>query len=89
MTEAKVRKLHRHLGIVLVGFLALQGVTGLLLAWGDLTKVETLSQLAGAIHFGWNPWGSVYRILLSLATAAQGLTGIAIYLWIRGRMQKG
>lgn len=89
MTEATVRRCHRQLGIILVWFLAVQGASGLLLAVGSLADAPTLFRVMGPIHYGWDPLGSVYRIILTLATAAQGLSGIIIFSQIRSRMKRG
>ena len=90
MSEAGWRKFHRNNGIILVWFLALQAVTGLLLTLGDLGAAEASGwfKTMAVIHHEWNPLGSYYRILLALATAAQGLTGVIIYSLIRKRMKK-
>ncbi len=88
MQEVALRKFHRSNGIILVWFLALQAVTGLLLALGALMGTpdsSTWFSVMAAIHHEWNPIGSIYRILLSLVTALQGVTGIIIYFKIRAR----
>ena len=33
-----------------------------------------------SIHADWDPWGSIYRVVLGLATAMQGVLGIMIFL---------
>jgi hypothetical protein len=91
MLEANIRKIHRTVGIYLVGFLALQALTGLFIALGTLmgTPWETFWFKAIAwIHHEWNPVGSVYRILLGALTVGQGLGGLAIYLLMRSRLNK-
>jgi len=91
MLEAQARKIHRSLGIYLVGFLALQAVTGLFISLGTLmdTPRETFWFAAVAwIHHQWNPVGSVYRILLGALAAAQGLGGLIIYMLMRARQPK-
>jgi hypothetical protein len=35
MLEAKIRKMHRTVGVYLVGFLILQAITGLFISLGD------------------------------------------------------
>jgi hypothetical protein len=86
MKETEVRKFHRSLGIVAVWFLVVQAVTGLLLAaFGD--GGSFIGAMA-AIHHEWNPVGSVYRVILALATTAQGVSGIIIYFLMRKRMRK-
>jgi hypothetical protein len=91
MLEAKVRKIHRTVGIYLVGFLALQLVTGLFIALGTLydSPRDTFGFAAMAwIHHQWNPVGSVYRILLGVMGVAQGLGGVAIYRLMRARQSQ-
>jgi hypothetical protein len=87
MTELELRKFHRNWGIFLVPFLALQGVSGLALSLSDLVRAPQSEFLAllGVLHHGWNPLGSLYRILLSLATAVQGISGIILFVFIRSR----
>lgn len=91
MQEAKVRKFHRVLGIIVVWFLMGQVFTGLILSLGEITPVgipQGLDHLLGTLHFGWNPLGSVYRLVLALATFAQGISGLIIYFMIRARSRK-
>ncbi len=87
MTELELRKFHRCWGIYLVAFLALQAVSGLALSIGDLVRASQSDFLAllGVLHHGWNPLGSLYRILLSLATAVQGISGIILFVFILSR----
>jgi hypothetical protein len=91
MTEVGLRKFHRYWGICLVTFLAIQAVTGLILAIGDLAlgapHGEFLLAIA-AIHQDWNPIGSIYRIILALATAVQGISGIVLFLVILSRTRQ-
>ncbi len=91
MLEANVRKIHRTVGVYLVGFLALQALTGLFISLGTLmdTPRETFWFAAMAwIHHEWNPVGNVYRILLGALVTAQGLGGLVIYLLMRSRLRK-
>ncbi|MFA5112099.1 MAG: hypothetical protein WC443_11875 [Desulfobaccales bacterium] len=91
MLEAKVRKMHRTMGVYLLGFLALQVITGLFIAWGTLLDNPGNSfwfAAAAWIHHDWNPVGSVFRIILAALTIGQGLGGLAIYLLMRARQQK-
>jgi|WetSurMetagenome_2_1015567.scaffolds.fasta_scaffold299255_2 hypothetical protein len=91
MLEANIRKIHRTVGIYLVGFLALQALTGLFISWGTLmgTPGESFWFKAMAwIHHEWNPVGSVYRIVLGALAVGQGLGGLAIYLLMRSRSNK-
>jgi hypothetical protein len=91
MLEANVRKIHRTVGIYLVGFLALQLASGLFISLDTLMGTPGDSMWLGVmawIHHGWNPVGSVYRILLGALALAQGLGGVIIYLLIRARLTK-
>lgn len=88
MKEVKVRKFHRILGIIVVWFLMGQVFTGLILSCGEITPgglPQGLDHLLGTLHFGWNPLGSVYRLILALSVFAQGISGIIIYFMIRAR----
>ncbi len=91
MQEGGLRKLHRSSGIILVWFLAIQAVTGLLLSLGWLLGTPDSSpwfSLMATLHHEWNPVGSIYRILLALLTAWQGITGIIIFSLIRARTRQ-
>lgn len=91
MKEVKVRHFHRRLGMVVVWFLLAQVLTGLALSLGELRTGGApmwLDQFLGALHFGGNPLGGVYRLVLALATIAQGISGIIIYRQIRARSRK-
>ncbi len=87
MKEVSVRKFHRRLGIVVVWFLAIQAVTGLLLSAFGEWKSPLMAAMA-TIHHEWNPAGDIYRVILALATAAQGILGIVIFKMMRARMKK-
>jgi hypothetical protein len=91
MLEANIRKMHRTVGIYLVGFLALQALTGLFISLWTLTGSPGdgfwFTAMAW-IHHEWNPVGSVYRILLGALAVGQGLGGLAIYLLMRSRLNK-
>lgn len=91
MQEVEVRKIHRTLGIIIVWFLAIQVLTGLLIALGALMgtpdEASWLSSVK-AVHWDWNPLGSILRLVLGLATLAQGIGGIIIYRMIQARMAK-
>ncbi len=91
MLEANIRRIHRTVGIYLVGFLALQALTGLFISLWTLMGAPGdgfwLTAMAW-IHHEWNPAGSVYRILLGALAAGQGLGGLAIYLLMRPRLNK-
>ncbi len=90
MLEATFRRIHRTFGMYLVGFLALQAVTGLFLALGTLS--ETMNTwwfaLMGTIHHGWHTIGSAYRVLLAVLTLGQAAGGVIIYLLMRARQKK-
>jgi hypothetical protein len=91
MLEATIRKIHRTAGIYVVGFLAIQTLTGLFIALGTLmgTSREPFWFAAMAwIHHNWDPVGSAYRILLGALVVGQGLGGVAIYLLMRARQKK-
>ena len=91
MLEANIRKIHRTAGIYLVGFLAIQAITGLFISLGILTGAPGDSlwfRVMASIHHEWNPVGSVYRILLGGLVIGQGLGGLAIYLLMRSRLHK-
>ncbi len=91
MQEANIRKIHRTVGVYLVVFLAIQAITGLLIALGTLmgTPGDSLwFTIVAWIHHEWNPVGSVYRILLGALTIGQGLGGLTIYLLMRSRLKK-
>jgi hypothetical protein len=49
---------------------------------GRLASLDTSSlyNVLYSIHAGWNPIGSIYRVVLGLATAMQGALGIMIFL---------
>lgn len=91
MKEAAVRKVHRHLGYIVVWFLAAQAFTGLILTIGGMSPGGSptwLYNIFSTLHFGLNPLGGMYRILLVLATLAQGISGIMIYRMIQTRTRK-
>jgi succinate dehydrogenase/fumarate reductase cytochrome b subunit len=82
MNAAKVRTFHRRLGISIAFFLLIQAVAGMLMSLGRLASLD-MSQpynFLYTLHAGWNPWGSIYRVVLGLATAMQGIWGIKIFL---------
>lgn len=91
MKELEVRKFHRLLGMIVVWFLMGQTLTGLglaalgLIPGGDPSWLDSLLSF---LHFGWPPLGGVYRIILGLATLAQAISGIMIFLLIRARTRQ-
>lgn len=89
MKEAEMRQFHRRLGIIMVWFLAGQTLTGLVLSVAGLAGYTSwFTKTAGVLHYNWDPLGTLYRVLLAAATAAQGISGIILYLKIRERQKK-
>ncbi len=82
MNGGKVRTLHRRLGISIACFLLVQAIAGMLMSLGRLASVDTSKpyNLLYSIHADWDPLGSIYRVILGLATAMQGILGIMIFL---------
>jgi len=82
MNPAKVRTIHRRLGISLACFLIVQAIAGMLMSIGRLASLDTsfLYNVLYSIHAGWNPLGSIYRVLLGFATAMQAILGIMLFL---------
>jgi len=72
-----VRTLHRRLGISIACFLFAQVVAGMLMSAGRLASVEMSPpyNVLYFIHADWDPLGSIYRIVLGLATVLQGVLG--------------
>lgn len=90
MTEPDVRVFHRRLGIVLVWFMIGQATSGALLSLGAwMGPIPYVHNLMGLLHYNWDPLGTVYRLLLSLGFAVQGISGIIIFAMIRARRRKG
>jgi hypothetical protein len=90
MIERSVRNFHYRVGIVIVGFLLLQAITGLLIAAGSLASAGESNwlKILEVIHTNWDPVGSLYRIALGLGTLIQGLLGITIIVMSRGRFKR-
>ncbi len=82
MNSARVRTIHRRLGISLALFLFVQAIVGMSMSIGRLASVDSTPQynFLYSAHAGWHPLGSIYRVFLGLATAAQGVLGILIFL---------
>ena len=81
MNSVKVRTIHRRLGISIAFFLLVQAIAGLFMSVGRLASFD-MSQpynVIFTIHAGWDPFGSIYRVVLGLATAMQGVLGIMIF----------
>lgn len=90
MNERSVRSVHYQLGIIIAVFLLVQVLAGLLLSLGTLSSASGAKwfQVLETIHTGWDPVGSVYRIILGLVTVAQVTLGITIFFLIRARRKK-
>jgi len=82
MNSAKVRTLHRRLGISIALFLFVQAILGMLMGVGRLVSLDmsTPYNVLFSIHADWDPLGSIYRVVLGFATAMQGILGIMIFL---------
>jgi len=82
MNSVKVRTIHRRLGIFLAFFLFVQAIVGMSMSIGRLASVDSSPQYNAlySVHAGWHPLGSIYRVILGLATATQGILGIMIFL---------
>ena len=82
MNSTKARILHRRLGISLVFFLFVQAIVGMFMAVGRLASLDTSApyNVLFSIHADWDPFGSIYRVVLGLATAMQGSLGILLFL---------
>ncbi len=81
MNSEKVRTIHRRLGISIAFFLLVQAIAGLFMSVGRLASFD-MSQsynVIFTIHADWDPWGSIYRVVLGLATAMQGVLGVMIF----------
>jgi hypothetical protein len=81
MTSAKVRTIHRRLGISIAFFLFIQAIAGLFMAMGRLVSLDMSPpyNILYSIHADWDPLGSIYRVVLGLTTAMQGTLGIMIF----------
>ncbi len=81
MNPMKVRTAHRRLGISIAFFLFVQAMVGMFMSIGRLASVDTSPayNVFYSIHAGWNPLGSIYRVVLGVATATQGVLGIMIF----------
>jgi len=84
----KARSIHRTVGISIAVFLFIQAILGVLMGIGKLASLDA-SPIYGvlySIHAGWNPLGSVYRLLLGLAVCVQVSLGVMIFF---GRLRSG
>ena len=77
----KVRATHRRLGISIAFFLFVQVIAGMLMSVGRLAAVDMSRPYSVLyfIHADWESLGNIYRIVLGLATALQGVLGIIIF----------
>jgi hypothetical protein len=90
MNERSVRSVHYQLGIIIACFLLVQVLAGLLLSLGTLTAASGAKwfHVLEIVHTGWDPVGSIYRIILGLATVIQVVLGITIFFLSRARRKK-
>ncbi len=81
MNLKKVRTTHRRLGISIAFFLFVQAIAGMLMSLGRLASFEMSPpyNVLYFIHADWDPLGNIYRIVLGLAAAMQGVLGILIF----------
>ena len=88
MNPTKVRSLHRRLGISIAFFLFVQAVVGMFMGIGRLVSLDMSPayNLLFSIHANWDPYGSIYRVVLGFATAMQGILGILIFLRFRHKI---
>jgi hypothetical protein len=81
MNWGKVRTVHRGLGITIVAFLLVQAAAGALMSMERLAALENSKpyNILYTIHADWEPLGSIYRLILGVATCLQGVLGIMIF----------
>ncbi|MBW1991886.1 MAG: hypothetical protein JRI59_07185 [Deltaproteobacteria bacterium] len=88
MTEARLRKWHRTMGIILALFIFMQAASGALLSLEELLKFHDLFGLFSRLHF-WGGWpGHLYRVFLGLGVVGLATSGCLIFLKIRARTPK-
>jgi hypothetical protein len=77
-----IRTIHRRVGISIACFLFIQAILGMFMSVGKLASLDTsrVYSVLYAMHAGWNPLGSVYRLLLGCATCVQVSLGIMIFI---------
>ncbi len=82
MNSMKVRIFHRRLGISIAFFLFVQAIVGMFMSIGRLASLDMSPpyNVLFSIHADWDPFGSIYRVVLGFATATQGILGIVIFL---------
>jgi hypothetical protein len=86
----RVRTVHRRLGISVACFLFVQAIAGMLMSIGRLASADTSPtyNILYSIHANWGSLGSVYRVVLGLATAIQGVLGMMILLSFRKKKDR-
>ena len=82
MNSAKVRTIHCRLGISIAFFLFIQAILGMFMSIGKLASLDMSAtyNVLFSIHADWDPLGSIYRVVLGLATTMQAILGIMIFL---------
>ncbi len=82
MNPATMRAIHRRLGISVAFFLFVQAILGMFMGIGRLASLDMSPtyNILFSIHADWDPLGSIYRVILGLATAMQVILGIKIFL---------
>jgi hypothetical protein len=82
MDSAKMRTMHRRLGISIAFFLLVQAIAGLFMSVGRLASFDMSHpyNVIYTIHAGWDPFGNIYRVALGIATAMQGVLGVMLFL---------
>lgn len=103
MKEPTLRKWHRYAGGVLAPLVLLQALSGLFLSYEWLTGLHTAAgQLLPdappfiqfwdwvfvGIHYGGGLPGALYHALLGVGLVWLAVSGLWIFLKIRGRMRK-
>ncbi len=76
-----MRTIHRRLGISVAFFIFIQAILGMFMGMGRLASLD-MSPTYNAlfyIHADWDPLGSIYRVVLGLATTMQVILGIMIF----------
>lgn len=88
MNEPTLRLWHRRVGVLVAVFMALQGLSGLYLAYVAVSghMLDQLVAWAMDLHLGGATAGHLYRILLGLGQVWMAVSGLLIYRLIRRRM---
>lgn len=102
MKQSVLRRWHRHVGIVIAPFLALQAISGLILSYGVYSRVAT--SLAGEVpepvrsawqllmaktHYGPGLAGWIYHSLIGLGLLWMIGSGVWIWIDLWRKRQKG